>query len=103
VAVIEASNLPIGLFCQGDFPVHEFRLEPGESMVVYSDGVSETTDVTGEEYGTERLRKLIADNRANPASALLRACRDDLSAFRTSGRKTDDVTLFVLARKVERV
>jgi serine phosphatase RsbU (regulator of sigma subunit) len=91
------------MFCQSEFSVTELRLQPGESIVIYSDGVSDTTNVSAEEYGTERLRNLIANNGANPASALLGACRDDLTAFRNNGRKTDDVTLFVLARKLESV
>ena len=99
VIVVETSDFPIGLFCQGKFSVTELRLEPAESMVIYSDGVSDTTNASGEEYGTERLRNLIATNGANPASALLAACRDDLAAFRSKARRTDDVTLFVLARK----
>jgi len=101
VMVIETSDFPIGMFCQGEFSVAELRLESEESMVIYSDGVSDTMNPSGEEYGAERLRKLIATNGANPASALLAACRDDLNAFRSNGHKTDDVTLFALTRKVQ--
>jgi sigma-B regulation protein RsbU (phosphoserine phosphatase) len=103
VMVVETSDFPLGMFCQGEFSVTELELHQGDSLVIYSDGVSDATNTAGEEYGTERLHKLIASNGGNPASALLAACRDDLIAFRSNGRKTDDVTLFVLARKAESV
>jgi sigma-B regulation protein RsbU (phosphoserine phosphatase) len=103
VVAIEAAAFPIGMFCQGEFPINEFQLDSGESVVIYSDGVLDTANPTGEEYGSERLRKLVAANRVNPAAALLSSCRDDLSVFRKHARKTDDVTLFVLARKLESV
>jgi sigma-B regulation protein RsbU (phosphoserine phosphatase) len=103
VMMVESSDFPLGMFCQGEFSITDLELNQGDSIVIYSDGVSDTTNTSGEEYGTERLRKLIASNGGNPASELLSACREDLTAFRSHGRKVDDVTLFVLARKIESV
>lgn len=103
VMALETSDFPLGLFCQGEFSITELELNRADSFVIYSDGVSDTTNAVGEEYGTERLCKLVAGNTGNPASALLAACRDDLAAFRSNGYRNDDVTLFVLARKAESV
>ena len=96
VAALEASDLPVGIFCDTEFSVVELRLEPGQSMLIYSDGVSEATDVLGAEYGVERLRQLLGTTLSNPA-ALVGACRDDLAAFR-GDQRADDVTLFALSR-----
>ncbi|MGA8593576.1 MAG: SpoIIE family protein phosphatase [Bryobacteraceae bacterium] len=98
VVSLEGSGLPIGMFGKEAFSVTELFLERGEGIVIYSDGVSEATDVLGKEYGVERLREVIGDRRPLSASTLLAACRDDLSAFRRNAAKTDDVTLFVLGR-----
>jgi len=99
VCALEVSNLPIGMFGSEEFSVSELRLEPGESMVIYSDGVSEATDGSGAEYGIARLRELVRQKQAGSSSTLLAACRDDLTRFRGNAPKADDITLFVLARE----
>src|SRR5205807_6548508 len=81
VTVVKASGLPVGMFCSEEFPVRELWLKPGQSLVMYSDGVSEATDLSGAEYGADRLRSLISNNCEATPSALVAACRDDLAAF----------------------
>ena len=97
VTAIESSGLPVGMFCSTESTVMELRLERGDSIIIYSDGVSEAMDDLGEEYGVERLRQLIADTRAKTPSELIAACRNDLASFRGRSR-ADDVTLFALTR-----
>src|SRR4051794_1353158 len=102
VQVLEASDLPIGLFGGEEFTLTEFSLDPGDVLVIYSDGVPEATDLFGSEYGADRLRTLIGENCQKQnldAPTLLAACRDDLLEFRRNGSKMDDVTLFVLVRR----
>jgi phosphoserine phosphatase RsbU/P len=98
VTPVEASGLPVGMFCNEDFPVQELWLERGQGLVMYSDGVSEATDVSGAEYGADRLCKLISDNGLATPSALVAACRDDLAVFCHGAQRSDDITLLVLAR-----
>jgi phosphoserine phosphatase RsbU/P len=98
VAAVDGSNLPMGMFCNEEYSVTRLSLDRGELLVLYSDGVSEATDAFNDEYGAERLRKLIGDNRLKSPADLLAACRDDLAAFRLNCHKADDATLFVLAR-----
>jgi sigma-B regulation protein RsbU (phosphoserine phosphatase) len=98
VEVLGNSNLPIGLFGSEEFALTELSLDPGQGLVIYSDGVSEATDWSGREYGADRLRDLISQEQTLNASTLLAMCRDDLSEFRRNAAKLDDVTLFVLAR-----
>jgi sigma-B regulation protein RsbU (phosphoserine phosphatase) len=101
VTALEAAGLPIGLFSREEFSISELQLEPGEGLVIYSDGVSEAADVLGAEYGANRLRELIGFQQPLSASAILAACRDDLSLFRRDAPKLDDVTLFVLGRSLQ--
>lgn len=98
VAALEGANLPVGMFTREEFSLTQLSLACGERLVIYSDGVSDATDASDTEYGTDRLRKLIGDHRAKTPVDLLAACRDDLTAFRLNCRKADDATLFVLAR-----
>jgi phosphoserine phosphatase RsbU/P len=98
VEALETANLPIGMFRTDEFVVKELLLRPGEGLVIYSDGVSEATDISGSEYGADRLRELMAQRDVVTPEALLAACRDDLTTFRRNAPKADDVTLFVLGR-----
>jgi phosphoserine phosphatase RsbU/P len=98
VRALETSDLPIGLFGSEKFTVTELFLDGGQGLVIYSDGVSEATDVSGTEYGADRLTELIGQKQTLNAPTLLAACCDDLSEFRRNAVKTDDVTLFVLGR-----
>jgi sigma-B regulation protein RsbU (phosphoserine phosphatase) len=98
VEALETSDLPIGLFGSEEFALTELSLDPGHGLVIYSDGVSEATDLSGTEYGADRLRELIGQKHRLDASTLLAACRDDLGEFRRNAIKTDDVTLLVLGR-----
>jgi len=98
VWMLEGCNMPIGMFAAEEFVVDEVCFEAGQSMLIFSDGVSEATDVSGAEYGLDRLSALIRSQRTRRPSTLLEACRDDLSVFRRNAPKTDDVTLFVLGR-----
>jgi len=95
---LEGYNMPIGMFGSGQFEVSEVCFEEQQSMLIFSDGVSEATDVSGAEYGVDRLSALIRSQRTRRPSTLLEACRDDLNVFRRNAPKTDDVTLLVLGR-----
>jgi len=98
VTALEESGLPAGMFADEEFSAFELSLEHGESLVLYSDGVSEARDFLGLEYGAPRLRKVIGERHAMHPSALVGACRDDLAAFRRGAEKADDLTILVLGR-----
>lgn len=98
VALLDATNLPLGMFGAEEFSVSELRLRSGEHLVIYSDGVSEAIDSFGAEYGSDRVRDVIGLNRGLLAPALLAACRDDLVSYCGQAARADDVTLFVLGR-----
>jgi sigma-B regulation protein RsbU (phosphoserine phosphatase) len=98
VRELETSDFPIGLFGGAEFALTKLSLDPGDGLVIYSDGVSEATDSSGQEYGAHRLRELINQKRAANPSTLLAACRDDLTEFCRNSAKIDDVTLFVAGR-----
>jgi sigma-B regulation protein RsbU (phosphoserine phosphatase) len=93
---VEGSGLPLGMFANADFAVSKLYLQPGDALLLYTDGVSEAMDASGEEYGVQRVRELA--RVAQTAPDLVAACRDDLAAFRRNAPKADDVTLLVVGR-----
>ncbi|RLJ62667.1 SpoIIE family protein phosphatase [Sulfurisoma sediminicola] len=98
----EVARLPshgglFGVFAEARYEMGESRLEPGDALVLYTDGVTEAHDAGGTLYGEARLATLLQDAASQPAESICRAVVADVDAYRADGRQ-DDVTLLVLRR-----
>jgi len=96
VKTIDATGLPVGVFSEQQFSSHNLRLQPGDSLFLYTDGLSESRDVHGVEYGIERLTKLAPAIRASSPRAMISACLEDLKMFSGGARKSDDLTMMAI-------
>lgn len=76
----------------------ELVLEPGDALILYSDGVTDMQSVAGEFYEEERLEKLIKEHVGYGTAALIDAVFGDLKQFKGEAPQADDVTLLVIAR-----
>ena len=98
VRQIEATGLPVGIFCNEHFTANRIQLEAGDTLLLYTDGFSEALDGAGMEYGSDRLSRLLSDHHELPPRALLDACMRDWLAFGDGRRTRDDVTLMAIQR-----
>jgi sigma-B regulation protein RsbU (phosphoserine phosphatase) len=98
VSLLEATGFPIGIFGKGDYVVHSLQFHEGDSLILYTDGLSEARDISGQEYGEERLFRLIVESRHLAPQALLAACLRDVNSFRGAAPKLDDLTLMAIRR-----
>ena len=98
IATISTTGLPLGLFHTVEYRSQRFTLSAGETLVLYSDGVTEARDGSDNFYGEKRLTGVVWKNRERPPHELIHACVDDINGFRSSAPKADDVTLMVLRR-----
>ena len=96
VSSIEPSGPPIGMFANSEYAAETMLLEPGDALVVYTDGISEAADPAGADYGAGRLCQVLAGCRDLSADRMVRACLDDLAAFCNGRPKNDDVTLMAI-------
>jgi serine phosphatase RsbU (regulator of sigma subunit)/anti-sigma regulatory factor (Ser/Thr protein kinase) len=97
VIELRATGMPLGLLPGMDYPEHEAVLAPGESVLLYSDGLVEAHDTAGEMFGFPRLRELMATEL--PGSELLDHLLDELHGFVGRGwDQEDDITLVTLQR-----
>lgn len=94
----EATGVPLGMFCNSRFPVHRLSLLPGDNLLLYTDGLTESRNLAGEEYGIHRLTNLAARHCDNSPHGLISACLADLQAFSGRERPNDDLTVMVLRR-----
>jgi sigma-B regulation protein RsbU (phosphoserine phosphatase) len=98
IAQIQATGLPLGMFSDGKYAFQKTELEPGDTLFLYTDGLTEQPGRSGSEYGLERLTRLVSEQGALRPQALATHCLDDLKAFAAGTTKTDDLTVMVIRR-----
>lgn len=96
VTHIESTGLPIGVFCDEKFAASSLNLDKGDTLFLFTDGLSETLDAAGIEYGRERLARLISSNHAGKPHEMIDACISDLSDYRGGTPRLDDVTMMAI-------
>lgn len=100
VTFVEATGLPLGVFCNEEFTCTRVCLSEGDALLLYTDGLSEAQNGPGEEYGRERLLKLLGECPGRAPEGLVSACLKDLSAFGAATPGVDDLTILALRRDV---
>ncbi|HVP56613.1 MAG TPA: SpoIIE family protein phosphatase [bacterium] len=98
VVPVEATGLPLGMFCEEHFSVSKVKLAAGDTIITYTDGLSEAVDASGAQYGTDRLLRIAKEHHSLPPMDLISACVKDLSEFESGVPKSDDLTIMVVRR-----
>ena len=93
-----ASGLPLGILPTAKYKLTEGRLEPGDLLVMYSDGITEAEDPNGEEMGIERLKAVLREVGAVSAGIACDGVLERVAAFTDGETLQDDATLLVLER-----
>ncbi len=98
VVPIEATGVPIGLFCVKEYGLKVHTLDPGDTLVLYTDGVTEARNVADEEYGEPRLASLVATLAGETPQVIVNTCVADVAQFRGRARRLDDLTVMAVRR-----
>jgi serine phosphatase RsbU (regulator of sigma subunit) len=98
VEQLGATGLPLGLLPVGDYLREERMLAPGDTVVLYTDGITEAANPAREEYGLERLIEVCRAKAAEGVEKLGAALQTDLDAFAQGVSFADDRTLVLLRR-----
>jgi sigma-B regulation protein RsbU (phosphoserine phosphatase) len=93
---VEYGDTPLGMFYDARYHQHFIRFEEGQTMVIYTDGITEAANEAGEEYGTERLAKSVLAGLHLPAKKLIDHIRKDVADFTERKFLDDDGTLFIV-------
>ncbi len=95
---LEIAGLPLGLIPGTAYSQTGIRLRAGDMLLLYTDGITETTDGSGKELGQSGLLGLVQGLSAASAAGVTHAVLSGVEAFRGNLPRRDDETLMVLQR-----
>ncbi|MGH7337143.1 MAG: PP2C family protein-serine/threonine phosphatase, partial [Myxococcota bacterium] len=102
VEELGAGGLPLGLVADASFRLDRLRLEPGDLLCLYSDGITEACSPQDEEYGLDRLEELLVREAAKSSlGGLVAAIDRAVVEFAAEHPQGDDQTLVLLRRNAE--
>jgi sigma-B regulation protein RsbU (phosphoserine phosphatase) len=94
---IESTCLPLGMFRDTESAGTYVQLESGDTVFLYTDGLSEARNES-DEYGVDRVLSLVHAQAARQPAELIAACVEDLQSFVKGGPSFDDLTMLALRR-----
>jgi serine phosphatase RsbU (regulator of sigma subunit) len=97
---LESTGMPLGILPSGVFEAGERTLKPGDTLILYTDGITEPENPEEEEYGQERLGEICLKHRSETVAEIMAAIEEDLYNFVRGVPFLDDRTL-VLIRRLE--
>jgi serine phosphatase RsbU (regulator of sigma subunit) len=89
---LQSTGTVLGLFPEWESPTEECQLSPGDTLALYTDGVTESFNASGEEFGEDRLAGALENYRRLPAPAMVSSIVDEVQRFSIE-EQHDDITL----------
>lgn len=94
---LSRGGVPIGLMEDAAYEEDGVALEPGEVLVLYSDGVTEAENAAGEQFDEERLKQALSELAGQGSRAILDGIVARVAEFRGEAEQTDDITIVVVS------
>jgi hypothetical protein len=98
IEMLAASSLPLGMLPGSAYAQGVATLGPGDVLVLYSDGITEATNASGEEYGLDRLKGAVSAAVSLPAETAARQIVESAGRFVDGEKPHDDQSILVLRR-----
>ncbi len=95
---LESAGLPLAVSQDSDYRLHRVALAPGDTLILYTDGVTDAVNVNRDFFGSARLEAVVRHHPYAPAGALLDGVLEALREFAHQAPQHDDITLLVLRR-----
>jgi sigma-B regulation protein RsbU (phosphoserine phosphatase) len=93
---MERGGVPLGMFRDSRYYEYYATMEPGQILVLYTDGVTEADNLKGEEYGRDRLAEAVHRHRHLSARKMIDTIQAEVIEFTEGRGVTDDVTFFIV-------
>lgn len=96
IKLLGTGGMPVGLVPEIDFDCFDIHAGPGDKLLLYSDGVTECTDIHGQAFGERRLLAFLEQRGMEPLDALLEGLLAEIKAWRAIPQFADDVSLLAI-------
>jgi len=93
---LSAEGMPVGIFAEARFDASRFQLMIGDILVAYTDGITEAANPAGEQWGLERLERLLRSSAGMTSGEIVTRVLEAVSDFAEGEPQRDDVTLVVM-------
>jgi phosphoserine phosphatase RsbU/P len=93
---LTVGGMVLGLFPGAQYEAETIKLQPGDHLVLFTDGVVEALNTAEEEFGMDRLSALLHENAKAPASEILDRLREAVLSFSANAPQHDDITMMIL-------
>ena len=92
-------NLPVGLMGEFDYKADSLTINPGDKLILYTDGVTEAESETKELFGEKRLLELIENNNQKDVREIIGALMDSIAKHVKQAVQSDDITVMDIQYK----
>jgi sigma-B regulation protein RsbU (phosphoserine phosphatase) len=99
--LLQARGIILGCFEEAIYSEESLSLAPGDTLIIYSDGITEAIDSSEEEFGLEKLKKVAASVAPQPARSLNQSIIDQVRQHQDDAPQLDDMTIVSLRRTSE--
>jgi len=94
---IESNGLLFGVMAEPDYPVCEMTINPGDRFLLYTDGVTEPENASGDSFDDYKLEQVVRNNKSRPQSELVDQLLSEIRQWQPSSMvQQDDITLIVV-------
>jgi sigma-B regulation protein RsbU (phosphoserine phosphatase) len=93
---LDVAGLPLGMFCDAEFPSQKVKLNEGDSLLLFTDGVTEAVNGDGDEFGSTRLCDALNGFDFAHPNELISRCAGELMNWRGAAERNDDLTMLAL-------
>ncbi len=96
VDTVHAEGFPLGMFPNVKYEEFTLSTQPGDSLIFFSDGITDAENAAGDMFGDDRLKALVKKHHQKSASRIADAIFSEVSKFQNERERFDDETLVVL-------
>jgi serine phosphatase RsbU (regulator of sigma subunit) len=95
---LDASGIPIGAFDISNWEAETLEFGRGDFLFMFTDGVSEATNIKGQMYEDDRLESFLLNSRSQSPDELTESVLDEINNFMGGAPQSDDITMMILRR-----
>ena len=99
---LTSGGMVLGIMADAQYEMGTIKMEPDDHLVLFSDGVTEALNTSGEEFGLVRLVDLLRANAQATAPEILSHLHDAVLSFSANTPQHDDITMMVLGYRESR-